>query len=46
MSALPTGITIDREAIARFYRKWQIRELALFGSVLTDDFGPTATPTC
>jgi predicted nucleotidyltransferase len=40
MSALPTAITIDHEAIARFCRKWQVRELALFGSVLTDDFRP------
>lgn len=40
MSVLPTAITIDDEAIAGFCRKWQIRELALFGSVLTDEFGP------
>jgi predicted nucleotidyltransferase len=40
MSALPTAITIDYEAIARFCQKWQVRELALFGSVLTDDFRP------
>jgi len=31
---------IEREALAGFCRKWQITELALFGSVLRDDFGP------
>jgi predicted nucleotidyltransferase len=34
------GITIDREAIAEFYRRNRIRRLALFGSFLGDDFGP------
>jgi hypothetical protein len=33
-------ISIDREKIARFCRKHHIRKLALFGSVLRDDFGP------
>ncbi|MFC2171137.1 nucleotidyltransferase family protein [Acidobacteriota bacterium] len=33
-------MTIDEEAIAQFCRKHHIRKLALFGSVLTDDFGP------
>ncbi|MBI2841790.1 MAG: nucleotidyltransferase family protein [Armatimonadetes bacterium] len=33
-------IPIDREKIAEFCRKWGITELALFGSVLRDDFGP------
>ena len=32
------GIDIPREEIASFCRKWDIRELALFGSVLSDDF--------
>ena len=27
-------------AIAEFCRKWKITELALFGSVLREDFGP------
>ena len=26
--------------ISEFCRRWQISELALFGSVLRDDFGP------
>src|SRR2546425_188341 len=33
-------ITIDRERIAEFCRRNRIRKLALFGSVLRDDFGP------
>jgi predicted nucleotidyltransferase len=38
LSATGTAIPIDREAIARFCRKWNIHELALFGSVLTEEF--------
>jgi len=33
-------ISIDREKIAEFCRRWKITELALFGSVLRDDFRP------
>lgn len=33
-------IEIDREAIAAFCRKHHLTMLALFGSVLTDRFGP------
>jgi predicted nucleotidyltransferase len=33
-------IPIPREAIAAFCRRHHIRRLALFGSVLRDDFGP------
>lgn len=33
-------IGISQEQIADFCRRWQISELALFGSVLRDDFGP------
>lgn len=32
--------TIPREEIAKFCRRWKVRELALFGSALRDDFGP------
>jgi len=28
------------EELAAFCERWQIKELALFGSVLRDDFGP------
>ncbi len=33
-------ISLDIVGITRFCRKWKIAELALFGSVLRDDFGP------
>jgi predicted nucleotidyltransferase len=33
-------LDIDRERIADFCREHRIRRLALFGSVLRDDFGP------
>lgn len=33
-------IPIDCERIAAFCRRWRIREFALFGSVLRDDFRP------
>lgn len=33
-------IPIDREKIVEFCQRWQITELALFGSVLRDDFRP------
>jgi len=33
-------IDVPRDKIAGFCRKWQVTELALFGSVLRDDFGP------
>lgn len=29
---------VEPERIAEFCRKWQIKELSLFGSVLTDEF--------
>ena len=33
-------ITIDRRRLGEFCRRHYIRRLALFGSVLRDDFGP------
>ncbi len=33
-------ISIDQERIIGFCRRWRIRELSLFGSVLRDDFRP------
>lgn len=32
--------TIPADEIAGFCQRWKIRELALFGSALRDDFGP------
>lgn len=37
---MPAQIAIDHEKLDAFCRKWKIRELSLFGSVLRDDFGP------
>jgi predicted nucleotidyltransferase len=34
------ALPIPEEAITRFSERWRIRELALFGSILRDDFGP------
>ena len=33
-------IAIPIEGIAAFCERWQVTEMALFGSVLRDDFGP------
>ena len=33
-------IQVPAEGIAAFCRKWKVAELALFGSVLREDFGP------
>ena len=37
---LAATIQISREQIAEFCRRWHIKEFALFGSALRDDFGP------
>ena len=36
---MQTRIMISREEVTAFCRRWRIVELALFGSVLRDDFG-------
>ena len=33
-------IQLPRDALTEFCRRWKVRELALFGSVLREDFGP------
>ena len=33
-------IAISKEAVRDYCRRWRITELALFGSVLREDFGP------
>lgn len=38
--AVETRIGVPRGRIVDFCRRWNIVELALFGSVLRDDFGP------
>ena len=42
MTNIPDRLPIDlpMEKIAAFCQRWQISELALFGSVLRGDFGP------
>jgi predicted nucleotidyltransferase len=35
-------ISIDRDKIADFCRRWKITEFAFFGSVLRDDFRPNS----
>ena len=37
---MKASMEIPREQVAAFCRRWQIVELALFGSVLRDDFRP------
>jgi len=38
---MPTAaIEIPFERLAEFCRRYQVRELALFGSALREDFGP------
>lgn len=39
---MTTKVPIDRKSIAAFCRRHRIRKLALFGSVLRDDFGPAS----
>jgi Predicted nucleotidyltransferases len=40
MSDQPFAIEFDRDTIEELCRKWRIKELSLFGSVLTDEFRP------
>ena len=35
-------VSYDRERLAAFCRRWKVKELSLFGSVLRDDFGPSS----
>lgn len=37
---IPTKLGVSRDKIEGFCRRWQVAELALFGSVLRDDFKP------
>ena len=40
MTDVPARIDIPREQIAEFCRRHRVRRLALFGSVIRDDFTP------
>ena len=35
-------VALDRGRLAAFCRRWRVTDLALFGSVLRDDFGPAS----
>ena len=37
---MPSKLQLDREAVTAFCRRHRVRRLALFGSVLRDDFTP------
>lgn len=37
---MPSKIEIPKEKIEDFCRRWKIKEMAIFGSVLREDFGP------
>ena len=39
-SMIEATMQMPRDQIAEFCRRWHIKEIALFGSVLRDDFGP------
>lgn len=36
------GLHVSADRLADFCRRWSVAELALFGSVLRDDFGPAS----
>lgn len=36
---MPARIPYDHEKLADFCRRWQVRQMALCGSILRDDFG-------
>ncbi len=38
--SVPARIPVDHDAVASFCERWKIAELALFGSVLREDFRP------
>jgi uncharacterized protein len=40
VSIMSVRISVDRRSIADYCRRWRIAELALFGSVLREDFRP------
>lgn len=39
---MPVQLEIDRSALGDFCERHHIRKLALFGSVLREDFGPSS----
>jgi len=43
MATVNPHLSVTSEQIADFCRRWQITELALFGSVVRDDFRPDSS---
>ncbi len=39
-TALVKATPITKEVLAKFCRRWKVAELAVFGSILGDDFSP------
>jgi predicted nucleotidyltransferase len=39
---MATHISIPEAKLASFCRRWHVRKLSLYGSVLRDDFGPSS----
>lgn len=37
---MPSRIEIPEEKVEDFCRRWKIKEMAIFGSALREDFGP------
>ena len=37
---MPLAFSVDIRRIEEFCRKWRVKEFAVFGSALRDDFGP------
>jgi hypothetical protein len=37
---MPARVPFDHDHLDAFCRKWKVRELSLFGSILRDDFRP------
>lgn len=39
---IQANIPISQDQIDAFCRKWKVKELSLFGSILREDFGPAS----
>jgi len=37
---MSSQLTVNRERIETFCRKWKVNEMSIFGSALRDDFSP------
>jgi predicted nucleotidyltransferase len=39
---VPTRLDVDKNALTSFCRKWRVAQIAVFGSALRSDFGPSS----